>query len=253
MLRFTMFNLSIQLTCYSYLMKQDILYNKEDQSISTPSASSDSYSQEAAQADKKDENISASSLREYNVEEEGNFFSSLRIFGLILISPLEGWKAVRRHNISFNSWAQSCFYPLIAFSAVSIFFTKFYNPYSSIEELLIPAVARFISYFFGYFLISLLCQIFLPHSSKILTDSNFGKIFMMTILSSLASFAALISLLPMLEPVLVFLPLWSTYLIYKGVRFLKLPEQHQAWTVIILSIFLIGVPYILNWSFNLIL
>lgn len=194
-----------------------------------------------------------SMVQEYNIENEKDFINIIRIFGLLLISPLTGWKAIRRHNISSDRWAQNCFYPIIAFSAASIFLTKFYNPYSSIEELLIPAVARFISYFFGYFLISILCQIFLPRSSKILTDSNFGKIFIMAVLSSLATFSALMSLLPMLEPVLVFLPLWSTYLIYKGVRFLKLPEQYHSKTVIILSILLIGIPYILNWSFNLIL
>lgn len=235
-------------------MKQNIFSNKEKQVVSTqPDTSPDDSSQGEIHFDNENENTLDSFLQEYNVEEEGNFFNILRIFGLLLISPLEGWKAIRRHNLSSNSWAQNCFYPLIALSAVAIFFTKFYNPYSSIEELLIPAVARFISYFFGYFLILLLCQIFLPRSSKILTDSNFGKIFIMAILSSLAAFASINSLLPMLEPVLVFLPLWSAYLIYKGVRFLKLPEHYQARTVIILSIFLIGVPYILNWCFNLIL
>lgn len=230
-------------------MKQKIIDNNEESNKGkiSPESSEDPFHQENSSIEFN------STIQEYNVEEDKDFLRILKIFCILLISPLEGWKTIRRHNISSNIWAQNCFYPIIAFSAVSIFFNKFYNPYASIEELLIPAVARFIAFFFGYFLISILCQIFLPNSSQILTESNFGKIFIMSILASLAVFIAVISFLPMLEPVFVFLPLWSIYILYKGVRFLKLSEHSQAWTVIVLGILIVGIPYLLNWSFNIIL
>ncbi len=87
----------------------------------------------------------------------------------------------------------------------------------------------------------------LPSKSRDIIKKDIGKQFVMLAMSSLAIFWIFIQIMPMLEPVLVFLPLWTIYLIYKGVRILRVPEEVENSTTGLLCMLIIGIPVLWNW------
>ena len=77
-------------------------------------------------------------------------------FLFLFISPINGWKKIKNLRISSNEVAQKLFYPIIAFTALSVFMGVFYIYNFSIEELLKKAIIVFASFFFANFLIHFL-------------------------------------------------------------------------------------------------
>lgn len=158
-----------------------------------------------------------------------------------MISPVEGWKSIRRHKISPEHFASGCFYPLTALASVSAFASLIYGSTTPISELIIDALRIFLSFFLGYFAVLLLGKIFMP-SGKRIFDSSFGKVFVMDSLSTLALFFTFYMVFPMVEPVLVFLPLWTFYSISRGVRFLKIPQSKSILATCVMSVLTVGLP-----------
>ncbi|MDE6381676.1 MAG: hypothetical protein K2L57_02300, partial [Muribaculaceae bacterium] len=76
---------------------------------------------------------------------------------------------------------------------------------------------------------------------------DIGRQFVMLTMSTLAVFWILIQVMPMFEPVLVFLPLWTIYLIYKGIRVLRVPSEVENSTTGLMCMLIIGVPIFWNW------
>lgn len=171
----------------------------------------------------------------------------------ILFSPVEGWKSLKRTVVSPDSFASGCFYPLVALASVSVFFSKFYGADDSLQSMLTNALVVFISFFMGYFCILLLCGIVLPKECRKRIDTHFGKKYVMAALSSLALFFAIFSALPMLEPVLVFLPLWTLFCVCRGVRFLRVPKDREMVVSTVLCALILGAPIALAWLFSEIL
>lgn len=173
-------------------------------------------------------------------------------FLFLLVSPLNGWKKFKNLGLKTDVVAQKLFYPLIALTSLSVFMEKIYND-ASLESLLQSAIITFVAFFFGYFLILILTAILLKSESKTKFQADFGKTYVMINLSSLAVFYILNNLFPPLEPILVFTPIYTIYLIIKGSRFLRIPEEETTHTNIVLSILIIGVPIALSYFFSLLL
>lgn len=192
----------------------------------------------------------------YNLEEEGpnNGKATPAPFKLlfkILTTPVEGWKATKRSGINVDKWAQGCYYPLLACLAICCFSIKIYNPNEELNHIISNAVEWFTAYFMGYFIVMILCKALLPQKTGESFHNKFGKVFIMASLSSMAMFSILTMMLPMLEPILVFLPIWTTYIIYKGIRFVIPRDANQTMTILIVCLLVIGVPNILLWIFSL--
>ena len=137
--------------------------------------------------------------------------SPLGILLKTMMTPVEGWKALKRARLSTDAFASGCFYPLVAVTAL------------------------------------LAGGLILPRRSRELMHKDIGRQLVMLSMSTLAIFWTLIQIAPMLEPVLVFLPIWTIYLIYKGVRVLRVPEDTATSTTGILCMLVIGCPLLWNW------
>lgn len=182
--------------------------------------------------------------------------TDVSIFGLLLktmFNPVEGWKSIRRHKITPEEAQRECFYPLLAVYSISKFAILAYSSRANLSEVVVDAVTSFVSFFFGYFLIVMLLKHMLPKSVGEEFDSNFGKTLVVVSLSSLCLFFILTELLPMLWAVLIFLPLWTVYMICRATKFFKIPEDRQLMTVGLLNLIIIGMPIILEWVFGKIL
>lgn len=164
-----------------------------------------------------------------------------------MLTPVEGLKALKRARFKTEEFASKCFYPLIALAAVSDISGLFYKANFSIADWMMTGFTTFITFFFSYFTILLAGVFVLPRKSRPLLKKDIGKQFVMLALSTLAIFWTVIQLVPMLEPVLVFLPLWTIYLIYKGVRVIRVPSEVENSTTGFLCMLIIGAPILWNW------
>lgn len=164
----------------------------------------------------------------------------------VLFNPVEGWKTVRRSGMKAEQMQQGCFYPLLGILSACQFANLFYSSRASVSGVLVDALIVFVSFFFGYFCIMLILKT-IPSALESEKESDFAKVFVTLCLSTLCLFFSVIELLPMLWAVLIFLPLWTIYIICKGVRFFRFPEsRHIAYTTM-LSLMIVGVPCVIDW------
>lgn len=170
----------------------------------------------------------------------------------LLSGPVEGWKALRRGRFTPEEVASTLFYPLCGAASLADFSCYFYDINVQLTDVMIEALGTFLSYFLGFYLSSLGLKILLPGRIKSFPDSAPGRIFIMAALSTMALFHIFFAALPMLEPVLFFLPLWTAYIIVRGMRFVKAPEDKRSYTAGTLCLAIIGAPVLISWAFSLI-
>lgn len=190
------------------------------------------------------------SSEEDNPEASKERLSPIAVLFKTMFTPVEGWKALRRGKFKTDEIASRCFYPLIALAAVSDIAQMFYEAHYSFGNWAVDGLITFITFFFGYFTVILLGGTILPKKSRGMMKTDLGKQFVMICMSTLALFWVLLQLLPMIDPVLVFLPLWTIYLIFKGVRVYRVPDGVKNSTTGYLCLLIILVPLFWNWIFT---
>lgn len=171
----------------------------------------------------------------------------------VLFNPVEGWKSIRRYKLTAEESQRGCYYPLLAFLAVSKFAAYIHAPRVTLNDVVVDAVAAFVSFFFGYFCIMILLDILMPGGVKETVKTEFGKVFVIMSLSTLCLFFSLLDIFPMLWAALIFLPLWTIYVICRGVRFFKFPEERKISCTAIMCFLIVGVPNVLDWLLTKIL
>lgn len=187
---------------------------------------------------------------EDNEEEEKEEEYKPWAFGILiktLLTPVEGWKALKRAKFSTEHFANACFVPTVVVATLSEIIKVFYEANLTFTEILIDSLCTFLVFFFGYFTVIFVGGLVLPKKSRSFMQKEIGKQFVMLNLSTLALFWAAIQIVPMLDPVLVFLPIWTIYLIYKGVRVIRVPSNVENSTTGILCLLIIGLPIFWNW------
>lgn len=171
----------------------------------------------------------------------------------MMMNPVSGWKKIRRARLTPEKVASGCFYPLIGIAAASCFMECVYESAVTLSMGMVNAVKVFISLFFGNFVVLMAMRIFLRGEYKSVPDTTFGKEYVMMLLSTLALFLTLYECLPMIGPILVFLPLWTIYLAIRGIRFFRFPEEKQSlWTTLI-CLSLLGAPIGVYYIFDILL
>lgn len=169
-----------------------------------------------------------------------------------IATPVEGWKALKRAHVPPENMASQCFYPLLAFAAASCFANFVYDPDATLTGTLTEAVVEFVKFFLGYFAVISACKL-LPEEINLRVGMPFGRNFVMLAMSSLVIWSVLLEWLPMASPVLSFLPLYTVYMIFKGVKFLRIPENRLTLAAAVISLVTLVAPYIIGILFNLLL
>ena len=166
----------------------------------------------------------------------------------IMFNPVEGWKSLRRSGLSIDSFQSGCFYPLLALMAISKFVDLFYTVDTNISQIITKAVISFVAFFFGNFCIQMVMSWILPKEMAQKFEEKFGKEFTLVALSTLVLFSILTNILPMIWPILIFLPIWTLYIMFKGVRFFKFPVEKEMKFFILVSCAMIGIPSVIEWA-----
>ncbi len=171
-------------------------------------------------------------------------------FGLlfdILFTGTAGWKRLRRSRWTPEQTAAGCFYPILALVAICRFADRFYVPDFNLSATLIKAASIFVAFFLSYFSVQVICRLFFPFDAKSKTETPYFKLLVQYALSSLALFRIPAEVLPVVEPLAVFLPIWTIFIITKGVRFLRLPENNKNRCMVTIILATIAMPYIFIW------
>lgn len=194
------------------------------------------------------------------IEEEGEEHdriikrsSVFMMFFKIMFNPVEGWKSMRRSGISVDNMLSACFYPLLAILALSKFSDYFYSVNVSLTQVITEAIVAFVAFFLAYFCIPVILSWVLPQETAEKFETKYGKQYTLVALSSLVLFSIVTDLLPMLWPILIFLPIWTLYIMFKGVRFFKLPQNQEMKFYILASAAVIALPLLIDYVLNLIM
>ncbi|MDE6716598.1 MAG: hypothetical protein K2J70_00260 [Muribaculaceae bacterium] len=236
------------------IFSDDTLHQKAQETYHDRTDANDVDDETDEEDDEEEEDEEEEDEEEEDEEnsEKGNL---LLLLFKILSTPVEGWKEFKRRGYTPDEVARGCFFPLLFLASLSDFTPKLYGHYITTGECVMQALVTFVSFFFGYFCVTLIGRSILPKGSREIFQNNFGKEFVMINVSSLALFYMAIRLFPMLDAILVFLPIWTIYIIYKGVRFLRVPAQIETRTKVILTFLILGLPYmwtvLLEIFFNL--
>lgn len=173
-------------------------------------------------------------------------YSAMGMFWKVMSDPYEGWKRLLRSRIGSDKMASGCFYPLLALAAASDFAALIYDSTLDVSEVLIKAIITFMSYFLAFFGISVIAKR-LPKDGAGKLESSFGKAFIMTLLSTLALFHVILEIFPIAEPVFVFLPLYTAYLLWRGIRFLRISENRILMAAVTTGCLVFGMPAVVDW------
>lgn len=180
-------------------------------------------------------------------EKSGKHINSFGLMLKIMFSPVEGWKALRRSGKTIEALQGSLFYPLLAILAACKFTDYFYSVDVSLQTVLTGAVVEFVSFFFGYFCVQMVLSMFLSKELKDKFESKFGVSYILVSMSTLVLFSIFTEILPMLWPILIFLPIWTLYIMFKGVRFFKFPQQKEMRFYILAGAAVVGMPVLIRW------
>lgn len=173
--------------------------------------------------------------------------SLIALFLKIMTTPIEGWKELKRRKASNESIAGSIFYPMVALAALSQFAALFYDEDVTLNVAVTNATIIFVAFFFGYFTMQLVAPVLMPKECRDIVRTDLGKNFMMINTATLALFYVIYSVLPLLEPLMVFLPLWTIYLVFKGVKIFRIAREKEARVQFTLCAIIIGMPVLWYW------
>lgn len=179
--------------------------------------------------------------------------SPLLLMFKVLLNPIEGWKSVRRERMKIEDVQQRCFYPLLGIFALSKFARLFYSNRVHLSEVLVSAISSFVSFFFSYFCIVLILKMIMSPTIKKGSNEEFAKIFVCICLSTLCLFFTTLDIFPMLWAILIFLPIWTIYIICRGARFFKFPNNRKTASTITLCLLIVAGPCLIEWLLEAIL
>ena len=166
-----------------------------------------------------------------------NIFANTRI----------GIKELRKYSISPREISLKFFVPMCILAGVSEFSCFLYSSYSSWLNTFIESIYICVSLFFGYFSAMHVACWLIGKGYRDIAESNFNKSLMLISMGSLAFFYGINNLFPILSPILTFFPLWTVYVIFKGINSFSLTKNDEIKISIIYSALVITFPLIWWW------
>lgn len=168
----------------------------------------------------------------------------------ILMTGTPGWRRLRKARLTPEQTAAGCLYPLASLAAICRFSDWFYAPEFILSDTLVSAVGVFISFFFSYFAVQVACRWLFPADLRSKTDLPYFRQLVQYALASLALFWIPAELLPVIQPVAVFLPIWTAFIITKGMHYLRIPDSRRTRCNVTVVIATVCMPYLILRLFS---
>lgn len=171
----------------------------------------------------------------------------------LLLSPISGWKRLKNAGYLPDYFARALFYPLLALLAASHFMLLIYAPGITVTSILQEAVASFVAGFAGYFCVMLLARTFLPVEAAAKMETAFGRVYVMAALCILSLGATVYFLVPWIGLFVFVVPIYTAYILVKGIRFLRIPESEHMPTATVMILLVILIPALIYFLLQLLM
>lgn len=173
------------------------------------------------------------------------------IFPRIMTMPTTGWEMLRKRGPNPDVAAVRFLLPICLLAGGSNFFRYLYPGSPSFAAVLVEGVISLCGFFLGYYISLLLERIFMPKEARDFPATAYGKLLNMVGIATLALFYILAKALPMLDVIFEFLPLWTIFLIYVGMKNTGGNEEKHVYSLAAVCIIVICSPYLVNWILSL--
>ena len=183
-------------------------------------------------------------------EKERPSKNPLWLFVKLICGPVEGWKAIRRAKLSARAFEFGCFFPWILAAGLSSIADFMHNSAATTASVLTKGITTAVAYILTYYGTAILCEIMLPQKVCKALRTSFGSIFIMAAILPLVLARIIGAWMPILVPALFFMPIYSIYLVVKGVKFLRIPTDTHNKTIAWVSIASIGLTLLFNYIFE---
>lgn len=168
-----------------------------------------------------------------------------------MVMPSTGWKQLNDNEIKPESVVVGFLLPLSVIAAFSNFFSLIYELDLRFTDLLVGIVITFFTYFLGYYIAVLIAKIFLPKQDRGFATSNYGRILILDSMGALAIIHIIMEALQLFDFVIEFFPLWTVYMLYKGMAFAKVDSNKATYSLGVMCVAVISSPVLINWFFDL--
>ena len=168
----------------------------------------------------------------------------------LMLGPVEGWRAIRRSKLSARAFEFGCFFPLILIAGLSSIADFMHNSATTAASALVKGITTAVAFILTYYGTAILCEIVLPQKVRKALRSSFGSIFIMAVISPLVLASIIGSWMPILVPATFFMPIFSIYLIVKGVKSLRIPADTHYRTIAWVSFASIGLTMLFKYIFQ---
>lgn len=172
--------------------------------------------------------------------------------GLLIVSPANGWKDISKYKIPKDLILRKLYYPLLAILALTSFVGFFYSGGKGLAFYIQFAAINFARYFFGYLISIFLISNVIEFKEEGKSISDRLHVFVLYNYSILVIIEIIENILPIPSAILDLLPLYLIYVIWKGMKFLKI-ENGETKFLILSSIIILLPPFLLKFILNLLL
>lgn len=200
----------------------------------------------------KEENFESYSIEDD--EEEGRTVKRLTMWSLmprIMSAPSSGWQRTLEKGPSADIAVIRFLLPMALLSGGSDFFSLLYSVQASLEGVLVSGVISFCSFFLGYYMALVFAKVFLPKEDKGFPNTNYGRLLTMAGVATLAIFHILFKALPMFDFIIEFFPLWTIFLIYRGMKIAELRSDKSTFVLGVMCMVIICSPVLVEWVLSL--
>lgn len=195
----------------------------------------------------------------YSIEDEEDELPVKRltmwtIVPQIMVTPASGWAKAEKNGPSPELAVIRFFLPLCLLSGGAAFISLLYPHHvegNVFTTTLVNAVIQFCSFFIGYYVALVATKGFLPKEDRRLPSTSYGKLMIMTGVATLALFHILFLALPMLDFILGFLPLWTIFLLFKGMERVDIRSDKRILCIAVVCLATIGSPTLMEWILTL--
>lgn len=188
----------------------------------------------------------------YNIEDEDDakHYTMWSIVPRIMTTPASGWLMARDRGPTAEMATLRFLLPLSLLSGASDFLSLLYPLQNTFQGVLVGGVINFFSFFLGYYIALVLARLFLPKEGRDFPTSNYGRLLTMTGIATLAIFHIVSMALPMLDFIFEFLPLWTLFLIYRGMHLADFKTDKSFYALGVMCVTVICSPMLVLWIFS---
>lgn len=195
----------------------------------------------------KDSNFDSYTLEDETDDKGVKRYTMWRLIPLIMTVPSQGWSLTRHNGPAPDIATLRFLLPVSLISGGAEFLSLLYPGAQPFTSILVAAVITFVSFFIGYYLALVFAKLFIPKEARGFPSTDYGKLLTMAGVGTLAIFHFLFKALPMFDFIIEFFPIWTIFLVFRGMKYADIPPEKWAFSMGVMCVVIICSPVVVEW------